>query len=191
MLLLWPQRESVQLPRLLARAAAADAAYLRAMLKFWQCPAGDIQARTLSERKVLAPARRACGLASNDAEDSLDRALLEHSIPLRSTPSQERFNHDALTFTSYIRRLTQSITTLAVVATDFTQLTPSITGLAARLEAVSTKLAEPQPASLPLPEVPLPSRPSPTLADQQLLRIERQVAVLEHATMDIASTISA
>jgi len=188
MLLLWPQRESVQLPRLLARAAAADAAYLRAMLKFWECPAGDIQARTLAERKVLAPARRACGLASNDAEDSLDRALLEHSIPLRSTAAQDRFNHDALTFTTYIRRLTQSITTLAVIATDYEQFAPTVTGLASRLDTVSTTLAKPTPDNPPLPEVPLTSRPNSTLADQQLTRIERQVAVLEHAATDITSS---
>jgi uncharacterized membrane protein YccC len=187
MLLLWPQRESVQLPRLLARAAAADAAYLRAMLKFWQCPAGDIQARTLTERNILAPARRACGLASNDAEDSLDRALLEHSIPLRGTPAQDRFNHDALTFTTYIRRLTQSITTLAVIAADYAQLIPTVTTLATRLDAVSTALTK---LALPLSELPLPSRPNPTLADQQLTRIERQVTVLERATADISGTAS-
>jgi len=187
MLLLWPQRESVQLPRLLARAAAADAAYLRAMLKFWECPAGDIQARTLAERKVLAPARRACGLASNDAEDSLDRALLEHSIPLRGTAAQDRFNHDALTFTTYIRRLTQSITTLAIIAVDYEQFTPTVSMLADRLAAVSTTLTKPTPHTPPLPEVPLISRPNPTLADQQLTRIERQVAVLENAATDIAS----
>ncbi len=188
MLLLWPQRESVQLPRLLARAAAADAAYLRAMLSFWQCPAGDIQARTLAERRVLAPARRACGLASNDAEDSLDRALLEHSIPLHATPAQDRFNHDALTFTAYIRRLTQSITTLAVIATDGAELTPTVAILATRLDAVSTTLAKPTLDNPLLLEVPLISRPNPTLADQQLTRIERQVAVLEHAATDIASS---
>jgi uncharacterized membrane protein YccC len=187
MLLLWPQRESVQLPRLLARAAAADAAYLRAMLKFWQCPRGDIQARTLAERKVLAPARRSCGLASNDAEDSLDRALLEHSIPLRGTAAQDRFNHDALTFTTYIRRLTQSITTLAVIATDFGQFTPAVDSLATRLEAISDTLAKSNPANPRLPEVPLSSRPNPTLADQQLTRIERQVTVLERAATDIFS----
>jgi hypothetical protein len=187
MLLLWPQRESVQLPRLLARAAAADAAYLRAMLKFWQCPAGDIQARTLAERRVLAPARRACGLASNDAEDSLDRALLEHAIPLHATPAQDRFNHDALTFTAFLRRLTQSITSLAVIATDVAPLTPAVSNLANRLEAVSTTLAKPGTGNLSLPEVPLTSRPNPTLADRQLTRIERQVSVLERAAADIAS----
>jgi len=33
--LLWPEREQVQLGRLLGRGAAADAAYVRAILRFW------------------------------------------------------------------------------------------------------------------------------------------------------------
>ena len=161
MLLLWPQRESVQLPRLLARAAAADAAYLRAMLKFWQCPAGDIQARTLTERNILAPARRACGLASNDAEDSLDRALLEHSIPLRGTPAQDRFNHDALTFTTYIRRLTQSITTLAVIAADYTQFAPPPSPPSRPASTLSPRLSPPQPQTILHPRSPFDLPPQP------------------------------
>ncbi len=39
MLFLWPEFESLQLPRLLARCAAANAAYLRAMIDFWQTTA--------------------------------------------------------------------------------------------------------------------------------------------------------
>ena len=187
MLLFWPERESVQLPGLLARAVAADAAYLRAMLKFWTCPAGDIAARTLAEREILAPARRACGLATNDAEDSLDRALLEHTIPLHSGPTHERLNHDALTFTTYLRRLTQSITTLAILASEAPPSTVTIEALATRLDAVSTALIAKTSATYTAPES-IPSQTSnPTLAAQQMARLERQVGVLERSAADIAS----
>jgi uncharacterized membrane protein YccC len=192
MLLFWPEREAGQLPRLLAQAAVADAAYLRAMLKFWQSPTGNMQARTLAERTILAPARRACGLATNDAEDSLDRALLEHSIPLRSTPAHERLNHDALTFTTYLRRLTQSITTLAVVGTQSPQLVATVEGLATRLDSVSNALTAHNADGLTQAEIALNpavsvSLPGLSLTGQQLARIQRQVGILERAAADIAT----
>jgi uncharacterized membrane protein YccC len=111
MLLLWPERESLQLPGLLARAAAANAGYLRAVLTFWRSAAGRTQrARIESERTMLAPARRLCGLAANDAEETLDHALLEHAIPLNpALVRTERINRASLTFTTYLRRLTQTI----------------------------------------------------------------------------------
>ncbi len=188
MLLFWPERESLQLPGLLARAATADAAYLRAMLRFWQCPAGDLHARTIAERTVLAPARRACGLATNDAEESLDRALLEHSIPLHSRPAHERLNHDALTFTAYLRRLTQAITTFAAIGSGAEEVTTTITDLAARLDTVALQLVNCTDASdQPLPEIALDAQQGLSLADQLLTRIARQVGVLERATADITS----
>ena len=189
MLLFWPEREAVQLPRLLARAAAADAAYMRAMLKFWQCPAGDAHARTQAERNILAPARRACGLATTDAEESLDRALLEHAIPLRATPAHERLNHDALTFTTYLRRLTQSITTLAVLGAESPQLAARVGELAHHLDAVSDSLADHRPAGA-LDRAPSASDDT-SLVDRQLARLERQVGVLERAAADIVSAIPA
>jgi uncharacterized membrane protein YccC len=191
MLLFWPEREAVQLPRLLARAADADAAYIRAMLTFWRCPSGDAQARTLAERNILAPARRACGLATTDAEESLDRALLEHAIPLRATPMHERLNHDALTFTTYLRRLTQSITTLAVVGAESPQLAATVSGLAARLDAVSTTLIAHQQTPVVTLESASGAVAGVSLVDRQLARLERQVGVLERAAADIATAIPA
>ncbi len=188
MLIFWPERESIQLPRLLARAAAADAAYLRAILRFWTSTSSDTQAATTAERSILAPARRDCGLATNDAEESLDRALLEHSIPLRSTPAHERLNQDALTFTTYLRRLTQSITTLAVLGngSDAPQLSTAVSTLARRLDDLSIGLAEPG-HTVPLhPEAEtLPA--ASTLAAQQLARMTRQIGVLESTAAAISA----
>ncbi|HKB46523.1 MAG TPA: FUSC family protein, partial [Ktedonobacterales bacterium] len=108
MRVLWPEREHIELGRLLGRGAAADAAYVRAMVRFWEAGAGERQA---AERAVLAPARRNCGLTINDAEETLDRLMLEPRVG-----QGERWE-EALTFVTYLRRLTRAVTTLAVVGT--------------------------------------------------------------------------
>jgi uncharacterized membrane protein YccC len=193
MLLLWPERESLQLPGLLARGAAADAGYLRALLVFWRSASGRTQrARIEAERTLLAPARRLCGLAANDAEETLDHALLEHSIPLNPERTRtETLNRAALTFTTYLRRLTQTITTLAALAeiptqtnasTSPTELATLIDDYAQRLDAVSTALEKnkPLPASTSTAHSPLP------LDNEQLRRLDRQVSILERTANDLA-----
>jgi len=189
MLLLWPERESLQIPGLLSRAAAANANYLRAVLTFWQTSIGRTQqARIEAERTLLAPARRLCGLAANDAEETLDHALLEHAIPLNpARASTERLNRGALTFTTYLRRLTQTITTLAALAeipTDSTspsaELTTLIDDYAQRLDAVSTALDK----HATLSASDHPSRP---LDNEQLRRLDRQVTILERTANDLAA----
>ena len=84
MRLLWPESDKVQLGRLLARGALADAGYVRAMLRFWDAlgAATSDADRAAADRKLLAPARRACGLAINDAEETLDRIMLEPRVTL-------------------------------------------------------------------------------------------------------------
>lgn len=191
MLLLWPQRESSRLPLLLARTAAMDAAYLRAMLKFWQCPASDTRARIQTGRNILSPARRACGLASNDAEDSLDRALLEQGIPLRLEIAHERLNQNALTFTTYIRRLSQSITTLVTIGigADSPEIAGHVAALAVRLDRVSTVLMGKDATSELSSECVEMISPGSNLAERQMLRIEQQVTILERVAEDIAANM--
>ncbi len=188
MLLLWPKRESTQLPALLARAAATDAAYLRALLQFWQQPASNLESRLLTGRTILSPARRACGLASNDAEDSLDRALLEQRVPMHLNAAQQLLNRDALTFTTYIRRVSQSITTLVTLGADLPALTDRVRKLTVRLDAVSAGLTEHNPKFvLPISnEEPAPN-PHPTLVELQMIRIEQQIGILERTASDISA----
>jgi uncharacterized membrane protein YccC len=192
MRVLWPQSLTLELGRLLGRSAAATAAYVRAVLLFWQSP---IATRNAAERVLLAPARRACGLASQDAEEALDRLMLEPSLPALNaasgtTPDKE----SALAFTTYIRRFTQCLTTLAAVGapTSTDEAAAHLTDLASRLDAMATCLTcEPLP-SKPGPSKPwaLDPKPSPTsstsLADQMLQRMERQTGVLERATATLA-----
>jgi uncharacterized membrane protein YccC len=194
MLLLWPERESQQLPGLLARAASADAAYLRAMLAFWQTAADQPREQRIdSERALLAPARRLCGLAVNDAEDTLDHALLEHDLPLN--PQRARtahLNSAALTFTTYLRRVTRTATTLAAVGLECATeaATPLIANLATRLERLD-RILRSQSTDKPLlaTDLPVPAisaEPPSTLAGDQLRRLERQVSILERTTAEIA-----
>jgi len=184
MVLLWPERESLQLPGLLARGAAADAAYLRAMLAYWEATANALPAQRLhAERSLLAPARRLCGLAINDAEETLDHALLEHALPLNPARiSTGHLNRAALTFTTYLRRLTQTITTLAAIGDSPDSIAALITSFSLRLDTVSAKVLHRQPVPTPFPALSLQN---PT---QQLRRLERQVSVLETTANDLAST---
>lgn len=185
MLYLWPEFESLQLPRLLARCAAADAAYLRAMIAFWQTPSlPDHQSHTRirAEHTLLAPARRLCGLAANQAEETLDHALLEPDLPLiGSRDRAAQLSSAALTFTTFVRRLTQTITTVAAIGTPTPSAVEHIAQLAARLDAVSAAL---EAHTLPTPPVANPLPP-----DEQLIRIERQVSVLERTAVELATAL--
>jgi uncharacterized membrane protein YccC len=195
MLLLWPERESLQLPGLLARGAAADAAYLRATLLFWQQSTGQSrEVRIDAERALLAPARRLCGLAVNDAEDTLDHALLEHSIPLNPRRSStELLNSAALTFTTYLRRLTRTTTTLAAIGPHAESLDPGaaasemVTALALRLDGVVQSLSG--QISVPLAEqtTTIPLGLAASLHTDQLRRMERQISILERTALDLAA----
>jgi uncharacterized membrane protein YccC len=179
MLLLWPERESLQLPGLLARGAAADAAYLRALGVFWErTERGGASERVAAERAVLAPARRACGLALNDAEETLDHALLEHAIPLnpRAEPTK-LLNSAALTFTTYLRRMTRTVTTLAATGLDEAQR-PVLGVLASRMDNVARALGAGE-ALLPVVDGAV------AVEGEQLKRLAMQVAVLERTATEL------
>jgi uncharacterized membrane protein YccC len=178
MLLLWPERESLQLPGMLARGAAADAAYLRALMVFWEkTERAGASERIAVERAVLAPARRACGLAVNDAEETLDHALLEHAIPLnpRAEPTK-LLNSAALTFTTYLRRMTRTVTTLAATGMDEAQR-PVLGALASRMDAVARALGA-GGAFLPVADTAV-------VEGEQLKRLAMQVAVLERTAAEL------
>jgi hypothetical protein len=83
----------------------ANRNYLSELTGFWRNPpAGRNRAW-----RPLAHARRAAGLAHNDTEESLDRLLAE------SWPRRRPLAHFAVSFVTYLRRFTQSITTLAAL----------------------------------------------------------------------------
>jgi uncharacterized membrane protein YccC len=171
MRLLWPERAEDELGGLLRRGAAADTAYLRATLAFWDTPPKD---RRRAERIILAPARRACGLASNDAEEAVDRVMQEPQFG-RLGAGELKLRNEALTFATYLRRLTQSITTLAVVgrSTPLTQ---------ARLQRAAERMAciaAGNPATGIDEANPTAGLALVNVAEEQLQRVERQVGILE------------
>jgi uncharacterized membrane protein YccC len=203
MRLLWPEREHLALGRLLSRAAAADAAYIRAILRYWNSlhlarstqglPLHQaMEERRLLERQILAPARRACGLASNDAEESLDRLMQEtgfgrFAAPAAASIASTRVREHALTYVTYVRRLTQSASTVAVLGDADSPTVVRLESLAERLESLSQALLD--------RDARLPQREARAIADRieedsgvlthQLQRMERQVAILERAAAGV------
>lgn len=185
MRLLWPQNLSTELARLLSRCACASTAYVCAVLQFWNTPP---ERRRLAERTVLAPARRACGLSSQDAEEALDRVLLE---PFGNSSSLQ--TESALTFSTYVRRFVACTTTLASVGTADPRTVSRLTALTQKLSALGNELAHQsnsEPSSMPdgTPAAtyrgPVLVNPS-SLAEQMLQRMERQTEVLQRATTAI------
>ena len=172
MRLLWPERAEEELGRLLRRGASADAAYLRALLKFWEMP----ERRRAAEREVLAVARRACGLASNDAEEALDRVMQEPQFG-RLAAAELRLRNEALTFATYLRRLTQSTTTLAVVGRATPLTLERLERAAARMEAVATGIGD----AVQVEDNPAAGLALVNVAEEQMQRVERQVGILERA----------
>lgn len=167
MRLLWPQRAETELAELLRRGATAESGYLRAVAAYLELAPAR---RRAAERTLLAPARRACGLASNDAEEALDRVRQEPH--LMRAHRAGTLDEEALAFTTYLRRLTQSVTTLAPLGSNAPSLQRRLEGLAARLEAIGQGTVAGSSVAVM----------GPVLVDateEQMQRIERQTRVLE------------
>ena len=189
MRLLWPENFSTELARLLSRCSCAGAGYVRAVLEFWNMAP---EKRRSAERTLLAPARRACGLSSQDAEEALDRVLLEPHFG--SAPSIQ--TESALTFATFYRRFVACLTTLASVGSGDPRTVSRLQNISRRIDALGTKLAQESDAPLAEPcgpqgTPPPVTQPGPvlvnpsSLAEQMLQRMERQAAVLERAATSI------
>lgn len=193
MRVLWPQSLRVEISRLLSRSASANASYLRALLRFWTVPATE---RSTAERTILAPARRMCGLSSQDAEEAVDRVMLEPGIPALG-PAQRTAveTENALAFTTYIRRFTQCLTTLSSVGTPNAGTVARVNSLGERLNAICATLDHKSPCagtspSEPQHDFPTTSLDPTSLAEQMLQRMERQAYVLERAAAAITAGTS-
>jgi uncharacterized membrane protein YccC len=172
MRLLWPEQEEARLSELLGRAAEAEAAYVRAVVGFWGA-GGEV--RSQAERTVLAPARRHAGLRILDAEEALDRLLLEPGLGRRASGNEAR--SAALTFITYLRRLMRSATMLAATGGPV-GANDRLEALAARLDSVASGLSG-GGAETPIAAGTLVAEETPvTVGEQQLQRLERQVGVL-------------
>ena len=192
MRLLWPEREQAAMKRLLARGALADAEYVRAMLDFWSSVSSSrsTTGRVDADRRLLAPARRACGLAINDAEEALDRIMLEPQVPLARAARWET----ALTFVTYLRRMTRAVTTLAAIGNNEDDLRARAEDVALRMERIGenlkASLSNHAVSSIERAEIEAPTAASTfgedTPAQHQLRRLERQAGVLERTARALA-----
>ncbi|MCU1321943.1 MAG: putative integral rane protein [Acidobacteriaceae bacterium] len=180
MRLLWREREHFQLGLLLGRGATADAAYVRAMLRFWSVAQ---EQRPVADRELMAPARRRCGLAINDAEEALDRLMLEPSFGRRSSDGKD-VKTTALTFVTYLRRLTRSVTTLEGVGVAEPSTVRRVEAIADRLESVGKVLQGGGTVPLQI-DNEAPEGSIGSVTEQQVRRMERQTSVMERAATAI------
>ena len=164
--LLWPSWEDVRLPEQLARAIRAHAEYLAAVLG--GAPDAIVQA-----------ARRNAGLASNNAEASLQRLLGEPRR--RPHPNVE----PAMTIVTCLRRLAGAVAAISVLPAAARQ--GAAPGLASTKDwAVSALIAIAGVVTANdsiRPKLPAPPSRSdraigPGVIDSELGRIERQVEML-------------
>lgn len=180
MRLLWPEHEQLELGRLLGRGVMADAAYLRAMMRFWEIDAG---ARKLAERQVIAPARRLSGLAINDAEESLDRMILEPGFGRKAKSGD--IQAEALTFVTYLRRLMRVATTLTIVGSGGARTKSRVALLVERMEAMGAALMGESAMTVAASSPGEEEAAGSSVEEQQMRRMERQVGVLERAAAEL------
>jgi uncharacterized membrane protein YccC len=170
--LLWTEPEHLRLGSILARSAQANQAYMVAMVRYWSTPQVE---KADADRDFLAPARRQAGLANTESEEALERAMMENS---QDSAVAARTEH-AFSFVTYSRRLTQGITTVALLrAQPVDDWTRFVEDLSMRLDHIVKILqgdrlqALPTMASLPIGE-----------EQGQSMRLRRQVEVLEKSAL--------
>jgi uncharacterized membrane protein YccC len=173
MIFLFPSYERDRAPQFLRASIAADRRYLAQLADSWK-------SRSRASR-LLANARRSAGLAHNDTEESLERLLAE------SWPRRRPFAQFAAAFVTYLRRFSQSVTTLTALDGEWSwkQSGP----VQSRLSLLDRRLTwleqqtgvAPSPSPWPMPGVlelqpALPPQDHP--GERQLERLERQAEVL-------------
>ena len=171
--LLWTESEHLHLADILARSASANATYLAATRRYWSA---SLAMKAADSREILASARRAAGLANTESEEALERLMMENN---RAPGSAVRLEH-ALSFATYARRLTQSITTVALLhplqpGSDWEHF---VDDLGARLRHTVALLQGEQ-------KQPSASRATLPLGEEQgmAVRLRRQVEVLEKSAL--------
>jgi len=149
------------------------------MVGFWKV---EPARRLAADRELLAPARRLSGLAINDAEESLDRMMLEPGFGRKSAAGDTQT--EALTFVTYLRRLMRVATTLTAVGSGREPMVRRINAVTARLEAMGAALETGGTVHAP-PAGSERSGAGWSVEEQQMSRMERQVGVMERAAAEL------
>jgi uncharacterized membrane protein YccC len=175
---LWPSPERGRFPANGAAALRTNANYLTTVIE-------RFDDRSAAAGEAMRVARRAVGLATVNAEESLQRALVEaHGDEAALAP--------ALTFLAYTRRFTASVAALAIArhtpdGTTRAALEPFLHAVMPMLGDLATSLEH---ARTPLPLADLDAamgeaRLSP-LVSARVNRLARQVKTLHDAVARIA-----
>jgi uncharacterized membrane protein YccC len=171
--LLWPSPESLRFPSYAAAALRANRAYLDAVVD------GFDDTSAVAGESMRA-ARRAIGLATVNAEESLQRALAD-------ALGDERKLATALTVLAYTRRFTASVAALGIArhsadGTTRAELQPFREAADATLEDLASALHEMRPplALPPLSQRVSSSRLSPVVRPR-VDRLARQITTLHDA----------
>ena len=174
--LLWPSPERNRFPTQLAAALRANAAYLDAVIAHYDD-------RSDEASRAIREGRRAIGLASVNAEESLQRTIEEeHGDADALAP--------ALVLVTYTRRFSASVAALAIArhagdGASRAELAP----LAAELSRGLRETAAAVEASVAPPEAPRIEAGAglPALVTARIERLRRQLGMLHDAATRLAS----
>ncbi len=172
--LLWPSPEAERLPGHMAESLDANRAYLQRVEHYFDDRSDD------AGRAILA-ARRATGLTASNTDESLQRYIGEHSGHTEDLSA-------AMTFTTYMRRITASIAALSLLRHGAERapaevLAPFVKAAAGDLETLSESVRTNRPAP-PKAEMPTLGAPENKLYPLLSARIERlalQIATVHDA----------
>ena len=176
--LLWPSPEQTRFPSYVGAALRASKHYLETVVDHFDD-------RSAAAGEAMRAARRGIGVATVNAEESLQRALTEvHGDESSLAP--------ALTFLAYTRRITASTAALAIArhAADGTRraaLEPFRQKAASTLADLASALDEGRaPRPLPPIEARHEKEPISPLVRARVDRLARQIATLHDAVARIA-----
>jgi uncharacterized membrane protein YccC len=171
--LLWPRHRPGELPALLGAAIASNRDYLKSILDAQQHPA---------QPNAVDAIRRRAGLASNNAEATLERMLVEPGIDSATTEA-------VMTIVTSARRLTGTITLLwllpprAAAELSSSRMRGVVAWITEALDVMAKAVTSQQtPGPLPENAKLLQSAP-PEEAPDVLATAARQVEILQASLM--------
>jgi hypothetical protein len=123
-------------------------------------------------------------LSINDAEEALDRLMQEPSFGLMRSSSGKDLKTTALTFVTYLRRLTRSVTTLGGLEVGDASAVKRVEVVAVRLEAVSTVLLDGGALAV-ANDKSASGESTGGIVEEMVRRRERQAGVMERAAAEI------
>ena len=178
--LLWPAPEWRRLPMYLAAALRANSDYLRTVVS-------RFADRSVEASRAMGERRRDAALATINAEESFQRLMGEHAGSSETLAP-------AMTFLTYIRRMTVSIAALAVSRHAVDPATASAldqfaASASSRIEDVAAKLVSADTSASAPPSVGAVGdvRPADPVVRARLTRLSRQLDTIVSAADELTS----